>query len=501
MPLTYRILLIISSLMITNVLHHFLVKNNNNVFAFTGLSSKSRTKVFQTAIHMSSTVPRMAASSETENVARQPQNIVIIGGGIQGSAVAYYLAAHAQSWSKSIQITILEAEELASAASGKGGGFMARSWADGSSTQRLHELSFDLFESLATTLPLQSYRKLPVLSVQPAAAFKMQSLNNPTKKGKGWNAAVEQVMPRWLDGSTGQIGLLGSGDDTAQVTPLEVAKKLVEKSRATVCYGTATGIVTTRNTGDEKQQVTGVIYKPRQSGLNNDNGDGSTILQQTLQCDTVVVCAGPWSCIAEDWFPDSGMKIPMQGIKSTSIVWKAPEEEEATVDATALFCGEDNQFGTHLEVYPRPDNTIYICGIGGSDYIDTEQLKAGAFRDQCLAKASRVEAAVAAFTKMSSTYRKKNDALDRVQACMRPCPPDALPYMGSIPGYSGAFLNAGHNCWGIAWAPGCGRAMAELILEGRCTSLDLSPFDPARFSPTSSKRGRKKGTMNVGEQW
>jgi glycine/D-amino acid oxidase-like deaminating enzyme len=138
------------------------------------------------------------------------------------------------------------------------------------------------------------------------------------------------------------------------------------------------------------------------------------------------------------------MKIPMQGIKSTSIVWKAPVED-ATVDATALFCGEDNQFGTHLEVYPRPDYTIYICGIGGSDYIDTEQLKAGAFRDECLAKASRVEAAVAAFTKMSSSYRNKNDALDRVQACMQPCPPDALPYMGSIPGYNGAFLNAGHN--------------------------------------------------------
>lgn len=86
---------------------------------------------------------------------------------------------------------------------------------------------------------------------------------------------------------------------------------------------------------------------------------------------------------------------------------------------------------------------------------------------------------------------------------MRPCPPDALPYMGTIPGYNGAYINAGHNCWGIAWAPACGKAMAELVLDGECTCLDLSPFDPARFTTSTKRggRGRKKGNLSVGEQW
>jgi glycine/D-amino acid oxidase-like deaminating enzyme len=99
-----------------------------------------------------------------------------------------------------------------------------------------------------------------------------------------------------------------------------------------------------------------------------------------------------------------------------------------------------------VEVYPRPDGTIYICGIGGSDYISKEELQAGAFREVCEAKESRVEAASGAFREMSSVYTKIGE-LDRVQACMRPCPPDALPYMGRIPGFEGAFINAGHNCW------------------------------------------------------
>jgi FAD dependent oxidoreductase len=99
-----------------------------------------------------------------------------------------------------------------------------------------------------------------------------------------------------------------------------------------------------------------------------------------------------------------------------------------------------------VEVYPRPDGTIYICGIGGSDYISTEQLKLGAFREQCIANPQRAQAAIESFQQMSSNY-KNSGVLQTSQACMRPCPPDANPYMGSIPNYSGAYINAGHNCW------------------------------------------------------
>lgn len=155
-----------------------------------------------------------------------------------------------------------------------------------------------------------------------------------------------------------------------------------------------------------------------------------------------------------------------------------------------------------MEVYPRPDGTIYICGIGGSDYISTSDLQSSAFLSSCPPKPDRVTAATSAFHAMSSTYAQQGE-LQTVQACMRPCPPDALPYMGTIPGYNGAYINAGHNCWGIAWAPACGKAMAELVLDGECTCLDLSPFDPARFTTSTKRggRGRKKGNLSVGEQW
>lgn len=99
-----------------------------------------------------------------------------------------------------------------------------------------------------------------------------------------------------------------------------------------------------------------------------------------------------------------------------------------------------------MEVYPRPNGEIYICGIGGSDYVSTEELKQGAFRNECSANDARAKAAMASFQEMSSTYQQ-DGKLEKQQACMRPCPPDAMPYMGAIPGYSGAYINAGHNCW------------------------------------------------------
>jgi glycine/D-amino acid oxidase-like deaminating enzyme len=79
-----------------------------------------------------------------------------------------------------------------------------------------------------------------------------------------------------------------------------------------------------------------------------------------------------------------------------------------------------------------------------------------------------------------------------------------MPYMGEVPGYEGAYINAGHNCWGIAWAPACGKVISELVMDGKAHSIDLTPFDPTRFTPAAlqrGNRGRKNKGTSVGEQW
>lgn len=51
------------------------------------------------------------------------QHVIIIGGGVMGACSAYYL-----SKDSSIRITLIEKTDIACAASGKAGGFLALDW-------------------------------------------------------------------------------------------------------------------------------------------------------------------------------------------------------------------------------------------------------------------------------------------------------------------------------------------------------------------------------------
>lgn len=63
---------------------------------------------------------------------------------------------------------------------------------------------------------------------------------------------------------------------------------------------------------------------------------------------------------------------------------------------------------------------------------------------------------------------------------MRPITPDGLPILGALPTRRNVFIASGHQMLGVTLAPSSGKAMAELIVDGRA-SIDLEPFSPGRF--------------------
>jgi len=168
-----------------------------------------------------------------------------------------------------------------------------------------------------------------------------------------------------------------------------------------------------------------------------------------------------------------------------------------------LFCGEDEN-GCHLEVYPRSSGEVYLCGIGGSQYIDEAGLLPGGDcdrSDKITADPSRVAAAMRSFGGMSKSIGGEGKEPLVTQACMRPCAPDALPILGPIDGVANAYMATAHNCWGILWSPVTGEIITQLITQGK-SDIDIRAFSPSRFMKRGAKaRGRSMRDEHVGEQW
>ena len=67
--------------------------------------------------------------------------------------------------------------------------------------------------------------------------------------------------------------------------------------------------------------------------------------------------------------------------------------------------------------------------------------------------------------------------------------------IGPVSDVKGAYVATGHSVWGILNAPATGEAMAELILDGRASTLDLTAFFPGRMQPEPwSRVSRTRGS-------
>jgi glycine/D-amino acid oxidase-like deaminating enzyme len=59
---------------------------------------------------------------------------------------------------------------------------------------------------------------------------------------------------------------------------------------------------------------------------------------------------------------------------------------------------------------------------------------------------------------------------------------DQNAFVGPLPGVPNLFLAAGFSGHGLQHAPGVGRGLAELIVDGEFRTLDLGPLSYSRFS-------------------
>lgn len=207
--------------------------------------------------------------------ASQPsRSIVIIGGGIVGSSIAYYLSRAAASTASraATKITLVEASSApAPGASGKAGGFLALDW-HGAATASLAELSYKLHRELAQQdggHEKWGYREVETWQINVDSNLK----ERPSKSS---GSAIS-----WLDNEiVRSASNMGGGGSTAQVHPGQLTQHLVEESRK----AGVSVLLNTRAIGlhlNNDRKVDQVELQNTQSGET-----------RTLEVDDLVIAAG-----------------------------------------------------------------------------------------------------------------------------------------------------------------------------------------------------------------
>jgi glycine/D-amino acid oxidase-like deaminating enzyme len=358
--------------------------------------------------------------------------ILILGGGVIGTSIAYHLAA------RGTDVTVLERNAIACAASGKSGGFLALDWCDGTPLMSLARRSFALHAELAEALRGDwGYRRMTTYA----------GIVGPSP------SRIRGAGPGWISSNVVINGQLGSTSTTAQVHPAAFTSGMMraaEERGAKVLLGQAKGLL--RRDAD----VIGVQFEG-----------------EALESDAVVIAMGPWSIFAAQWLP----LPPVFALKGHSLVF----ETGATLPSEALFLEYADSTGSMVspEVFPRADGTTYVCGISSESLPPVDPAfvapDEGAI-DRLKALCDRMSPVLARAPVLAS------------QACYRPVTADGLPLIGPVPGARGAYVATGHSVWGILNAPATAEAMAELILDGAPRRIDLSPFDPARLAALDPER-------------
>lgn len=424
------------------------------------------------------------------------KHIIIVGAGIIGVCTAYFLVKHPKFDSKKYHISLVESKRVAGGASGKAGGLLAL-WAF---PLQLVPLSFELHQQLSDLYNGESewdYRRLTTVSIEGDISNvhdetdeaqeeddcdqspgkiepSVESANLEKPKKSRTAPKSKRRLPEDLNWMSEELvsgcHSLGGKDTTAQVHPYKftsfLLKKAVEESDGALelILGKVNKVLYLIESGS----VTGIQYEATSvKATQSDENKGPF----RLMGDQVVLSVGPWT---SKILPD----CPISGLRAHSIT-VAPHKEQ-TVSPYAIFTEYKSTDGSYVspEIYARKDE-VYICGEGDSA-VDVPETT-----DDVEVVKSKCDDIFKQAGKMSPLLRKGR--ILKRQACYLPVldvPSSSGPLIGET-NVESLFLCAGHSCWGINNAPGSGKIMSELLLDGRAASANISALDPSLYFDAS----------------
>jgi len=364
--------------------------------------------------------------------------IVICGGGVIAACTAYFLAQ------RGVEVVVIERAEVACAASGKAGGFLALDWCAGSPLDALARRSFALHARLADELDGDwAYRRMSAYSGYVVADHDVHR-RQPSKLS-------------WLREGVVISSRLGTPQTTASVHPRKFTAGMMRAAQDNGAQ-LRIGRVTSLLRGDNESIVKGVEF------------EGAHV-----EADAVIIAMGPWSILAAQW-----LRLPLVlGQQSPSLVYDTGPDVPA--DALFLEYVDDSGGAVSVEVFPRADGSTHVTAFSSQRPLPLNPAEISP-------EPSAIQRLQAICERLSPAFQ--SERIIARQACFRPITQDYTPLIGQVPQAEGAYVATGHNVWGILNAPATGEALSELIVDGVSRSTDLTPFDPGRLRPLDPARLR-----------
>ena len=372
---------------------------------------------------------------------RDTADVVVVGGGVVGVSVAYHLAAAGAG-----TVLLLErADQLGTGSTGAcAGGFR-------------HQFSSEVNVrlSLASVPMITGFEErhgLPLDVSQDGYLFLVRSEGSwreflaAVELQRSLGVEVETLTP---EQATGLIpGIAVDGMLGATFGPRD---GIADPSGLTLGYATAARRAgASIATGVEALSVE--VTGERVSGVSTSNGFVSSPV--------VVNAAGPW---AGSLAATAGVDLPLDPIPRQVVVTgpfpQVPGRRTLVIDADTTF-------------YFHREGEGVLMGMGGRD----ERPSFDTALDDAFVADQLLPTAVGVFPPLEQAEVRHR------WAGLYEMTPDRHPILGQAPEIGGLYLANGFSGHGFQHAPVVGKLLAEMILEGRARTVDVSSLGLERFS-------------------
>jgi sarcosine oxidase, subunit beta len=376
-------------------------------------------------------------------MAKTTAEAVVIGGGVNGTSVAFHLAKAGLR-----DVVLLERWHLAAGATGKSGALVRMHYSNVPETQLAFE-SLSYFQNWGDIVGGDSGFK-PVGTLVFASREHREHLEA--------NLAIQREV--------GVNSCLISADDARQidselnVEDVDVVGYELESGYADPTDTTRAFAAAAKRLGVEVRLGTRALRVltdgDRVTGVETDLG--------VIETTRVVVVAGAW---ANQLFEPLGIELGLFPRQSRIAIFRGAPGRTYPHPA---YIDHIN----HLWARPIDGN----CTLGGAEMgapvlVDPEDYS------------EHVTQEYIDFTRQQMRLRVPSIAASTARgnwACALMGSPDSRPVIGAIEQYDGLYTMAGDNGTSFKTAPAIGKCLSELMLDGEATTVDLAPFRPSRFA-------------------